>query len=525
MNSVAKINLSSGHIQSSDYYKVLIVDDEKTIHKITMMVLSKLNLGGKRLEFLSAYSAVEAKEIMRKTENIAVVLLDVVMEEEDSGLKLVKYIRDELRNVKVRIILRTGQPGYAPQKEVIMNYDINDYKEKNLLTSSQLYISVITALRSYRDLDELDIRQEKLSKALNATSRVLSMEDVDEMAAQFLYESKRFAEFHNAFALITTTLKQSHDNHENLMENSRIYGIGRFENISEREVEEVYLDGIKTFVNSCGAGEENCSGSNELVVNISGKDTYINVMYLYVEEDLSLNDFHLIRLYATNVLTAIQSALFNKEMLQKQIEINKKNIEIIETQQEMVMKLGEVVEYKSKETANHTIRVAEMAAVVGQKAGLSEEECNLLRFSAPMHDVGKIGIEDRLLNKPGKLTEDEYEVMKQHSKIGYELFKNSKRELLTSCAIVALQHHERWDGNGYPNGLEGHNIHLFGRIVALVDVFDALTHNRVYKPAWSVENAKVYILNERGKHFDPELVDVFMDALPQILEIMDKFPS
>lgn len=524
MNSVAKINLSSDHGQGSDYYKVLIVDDEKTIHKITMMVLSKLNLGAKRLDFLSAYSAAEAKELMKKTEDIAVILLDVVMEEEDSGLKLVKYIRDELKNVKVRIILRTGQPGYAPQKEVIMNYDINDYKEKNLLTSSQLYISVITALRSYRDLDELDIRQEKLSKALNATSRVLSMENLDEMAAQFLKESKAFSEFHNAFVLITTTLKQDDDTYENLMENSHVYGTGRFDNIKKDEIEETYLDGIKAFVTSCAKNEESCS-SNELVINIKGKDTYHNVMYLYVEEALSLNDFHLIRLYGTNVLTAIQSTLFNKEMLQKQIEINKKNIEIIETQQEMVMKLGEVVEYKSKETANHTIRVAEMAAVVGQKVGLSEEDCSLLRFSAPMHDVGKIGIEDRLLNKADKLTEDEYEVMKQHSKIGYELLKNSKRELLTSCAIVALQHHERWDGKGYPNGLKGKNIHLFGRIVALVDVFDALTHNRVYKSAWSIEDAKAYILNERGKHFDPDIVDVFIEVLPKILGIMDQFPS
>lgn len=166
-----------------------------------------------------------------------------------------------------------------------------------------------------------------------------------------------------------------------------------------------------------------------------------------------------------------------------------------------------------------------MAMIMGEEIGLSREECDLLRFSAPMHDIGKIGIEDRLLNKPGKLTNEEYNIIKNHALIGYELFKTSKRELLNTCAIVALQHHERWDGHGYPHGLEGENIHLFGRIVALVDVFDALTHNRVYKPAWSVEDAKSYILNEKGRHFDPSIVDAFELALPKLISIMNEFPS
>lgn len=512
-------------VKTNDYYKVLIVDDEKTIHKITMMVLSKLNLGGKKLEFISAYSAAEATSILNHSNDIAVILLDVVMEEEDSGLKLVKYIREDLRNTKVRIILRTGQPGYAPQKEVIMNYDINDYKEKNLLTSSQLYISVITALRSYRDLDELDIRQEKLVKALNSTSKVLSTNDVNEMASQFLYQSQEFAQFINAFALITITLQKDFSDFENLIEHSQIYGVGHYKNISVRDIKETYLMGIRSFIENCESDEKSCGGSNELFVTLSREDKYSNVMYLYFEEELSVNDRHLIELYSTNVLTAIQGTLFNEEMLQKQIEINNKNIEIIETQREMVMKLGEVVEFKSKETANHTNRVAEMAMVIGEEIGLTKEDCDLLRFTAPMHDIGKIGIEDRLLNKPDKLTSEEYNIIKKHSIIGYELFKSSKRELLNTCAIVALQHHERWDGNGYPHGLAGDNIHLFGRIVALVDVFDALTQNRVYKSAWSVEDAKDYIVNEKGKHFDPSIVDAFELALPRLISIMNEFPS
>jgi response regulator RpfG family c-di-GMP phosphodiesterase len=512
-------------IINESIYKVLIVDDEKTIHKITKMVLSKLTLGGKHLEFLSAHSAAEAKEVMDVHNDIAVILLDVVMEEEDSGLKLVKYIREDLKNVKVRIILRTGQPGYAPQKEVIMNYDINDYKEKNLLTSSQLYISVITALRSYRDLEELDIRQGQLTCALEVTTYVLSLNNVNKIAKVFLKQAQKFAHFTNAFALITTTMQAETSQYEDLMDKGGIFGVGHYETISEKEINEIYLHGIKACLQQCSNYKDSYSATNEMLITLSKERGHCGLIYIYFDEELTANDRNLMELYSQNVLTAIQSMLYNQEILNKQLEINNKNIEIIETQREMVMKLGEVVEYKSRETANHTNRVAEMAGIIGEEIGLSSEECGLLKFSAPMHDVGKIGIEDKLLNKPGKLSDEEYKIIKNHPMIGYDLFKSSKRELLHTCAIVALQHHERWDGNGYPNGLKGEDIHLFGRIVALVDVFDALTHNRIYKEAWSIEDAKQYIVDEKGKYFDPMLVEAFISSLPRLVQVMEAFPS
>lgn len=513
------------NIPVENVYKILIVDDEKTIHKITKMVLSKLTLDEKHLTYLSAYSAAEAKTIMAKHEDIAVILLDVVMEEEDSGLKLVKYIREELKNIKVRIILRTGQPGYAPQKEVIMNYDINDYKEKNLMTSSQLYISVITALRSYRDIKELESRQKKLVRALHATSSVLSLQDVEEIASSYLQQIKQFAQFENAFALITTIIDDRGSDYEHLMDNGQLYGIGHYENLSEEKAKKLYLPGIKACLHQCDISNSACGFSNEILVTLDQEQGCRGLMYIYFDEDLSVNDRHLIELYSRNVLTTIQSILASNKILEHQIEINNKNVEIIETQSEMVMKLGEVVEYKSRETANHTNRVAEMAVIIAEEMGLSEEACELIRFSAPMHDVGKIGIEDKLLNKPGKLTADEYEVIKSHSTIGYELFKSSKRQLLNTCAIVSLHHHERWDGKGYPNGLKGENIHLFGRIVALVDVFDALTHDRVYKSAWRIQEAKAYIIKERGASFDPLVVDAFVKALPRLIHVLDTLPS
>ena len=144
-------------------------------------------------------------------------------------------------------------------------------------------------------------------------------------------------------------------------------------------------------------------------------------------------------------------------------------------------------------------------------------------MSSPMHDIGKVGIPDSILNKNGKLDSAEWEVMKTHAQIGYEILRTSKREILQAAAIVSYTHHERWDGSGYPLGLKGEDIHIFGRITAIADVFDALTSERVYKKAWSLEEVLKLFNEEKGKHFDPNLIDVFMNNLDDILEIKEKF--
>jgi putative two-component system response regulator len=139
-----------------------------------------------------------------------------------------------------------------------------------------------------------------------------------------------------------------------------------------------------------------------------------------------------------------------------------------------------------------------------------------------MHDIGKIATPKEILHKPGKLTHDEMEIMKGHAEKGYNLLKNSKRRLTTAASIIALEHHEKWDGSGYPRGLKGEEIHIFGRIIALADVFDALVHKRQYKHAWSVEDAVDYIKQQSGTHFDPTLVNIFIENLPKFLAIMEE---
>jgi response regulator RpfG family c-di-GMP phosphodiesterase len=179
-------------------------------------------------------------------------------------------------------------------------------------------------------------------------------------------------------------------------------------------------------------------------------------------------------------------------------------------------------ETRSQETGLHVKRVSEYSYLLAKLIGLSEEEATLLKEASPMHDIGKVGIPDHILNKPGKLTPEEFDIMKTHAELGYEMLKYSEREILKASAVVAYTHHEKWDGSGYPKRLRGEEIPIYGRITAIADVFDALGHDRVYKKAWPLENILALFKEERGKHFDPNMIDLLFDHLDQFLSIRDR---
>lgn len=192
------------------------------------------------------------------------------------------------------------------------------------------------------------------------------------------------------------------------------------------------------------------------------------------------------------------------------------------TQKEIIYKMGEIGESRSKETGNHVKRVAHYSRLLALLSGLSKKNANLLYTASPMHDIGKVAIPDNILKKPGKLTDEEWVIMKTHAKIGYDVLKNSTRPILKSAAITSYMHHEKWDGSGYPNGLSGEKIHIFGRITAIADVFDALGSNRVYKEAWNLDKILELFKEQKGKHFDPKLVELFLNNLDKFLLIRDK---
>jgi putative two-component system response regulator len=206
-------------------------------------------------------------------------------------------------------------------------------------------------------------------------------------------------------------------------------------------------------------------------------------------------------------------------------EIIKLNQEMIDTQKEIVYTMGEIGENRSKETGDHVRRVAEYSELLALLVGIDKVEAELIKFASPMHDIGKIGIPDAILKKPGKLDADEFTIMKTHAEIGFNLLSHSTRPILKTAAIIAHQHHEKWDGSGYPQQLTGDEIHIYGRITAIADVFDALGSARVYKKAWPLEEVLALFKDQRGIHFDPTLVDLLLDNLPQFLKIREKHPN
>ena len=190
---------------------------------------------------------------------------------------------------------------------------------------------------------------------------------------------------------------------------------------------------------------------------------------------------------------------------------------------EIIFTMAEAGELRSKETGQHVKRVAEYCRLFGEKYGLSSTETETLKDSSPLHDIGKIAIPDSILQKPGPLTDGEREQMKKHAELGHYILKHSDRRLLHSAAVIAWQHHERWDGKGYPCGLAGEDIDLLGRITALADVFDALASDRVYKKAWDIPRIVDLFKAERERQFDPDLVRIFLDNLEAFVKILNDY--
>lgn len=241
-----------------------------------------------------------------------------------------------------------------------------------------------------------------------------------------------------------------------------------------------------------------------------GADDYVTKPF-FVEE-LKARVYNMLKLkerdeYLNTSLDVMESNLLEKlQMLEH-------------TQLEIVIRLGKAAEFRDDETGRHIERLSDYVNLIAEELGLNLEQSMMVRYATPMHDVGKIGIPDGVLLKPGKLTDDEFKIIKLHTVIGGKILSGTTLPLLELAREIAVSHHERWDGNGYPLRLKGKETPRSGRIVAIVDVFDALTSNRVYKEAWPTEKAIEYIKDQREKQFDPEVVDAFLNIVDNIIRI------
>ncbi len=220
------------------------------------------------------------------------------------------------------------------------------------------------------------------------------------------------------------------------------------------------------------------------------------------------------------VRNLVETRMLNEELEEK---VRQRTEELNETRMEVIRKLGRAAEYRDNQTGMHVIRMSHFSSALAKEAGFNPEECELLLNASPMHDIGKIGIPDGILLNPGKLEGEQWEKMQSHTAIGGQILDGKENKLMNLAQSIALHHHEKWDGSGYPENLKGEDIPIEVRIVSICDVFDALTSERPYKKAWSVEDAMDFLRENKGKQFDPDLVDKFEKIMPEILRIRDTF--
>jgi response regulator RpfG family c-di-GMP phosphodiesterase len=486
-------------------WKVLIVDDEESVHTITKSVLKNQEIDGKGIEFYSAFSGAEAIEVLSNVEEIAVIFLDVVMESNEAGLEACRKIREELKNDMVRIILRTGQPGSAPENEVIIKYRINDYKEKTDLTASKLFSCMVTAIRSYQDLLNLEQSKQGLKKVIEATKTITKKKSIgmflegilDQLV--FILDASESSVTSERSSCYTIACDANGSYQIMSSMGNRPSGKLSFENLP--------VD-IQSIITDSHREEANIIRENLYAGHFHFGEDQGYIFCLAGSHELQEIDKNLLNIFSGNINVALENLFLNEE--------------IINTQTELIEKLGEVVEKRSTEASQHVNRVSKFSYLLALDYGLPEINARLLSSASPMHDIGKVGIPDAILLKPGKLTEEEFEVMKTHAQIGHNIFSTSKRSLLQAASVIALDHHEKWDGSGYPNGKKGDDIHIYGRITAVADVFDALYHNRCYKPAWPIDNIVSLFKEQRGIHFDPALVDIILSNLEKYKEIVEE---
>ncbi|MGJ8680311.1 DUF3369 domain-containing protein [Paraglaciecola sp.] len=492
------------------YWKVLIVDDEPSIHDVTKFALKNFVFEGRELEFVHAYTGEEAKSILLKYDDFALAFIDVVMETDRAGLDLIQFIRSDLKNRMIRIVLRTGQPGEAPERKVMLDFDINDYKEKSELTTQKLFSTILTSLRSYRDLESLNNNRKGLQRVIESTGEIFRptmlqgfIQGVLEQLLALLNLEKNSIYAHCDGVAIEQNPTQKR------ME--VVAATGSFQPTIGKYADENLPKEVVAIMQEALITKSLIVRDNEYVGYFQPTPEREDVIYIRANDNMSEDDSDLVKLFLQNVSIAYENALLKDE--------------IEGTQRDMVYMLGEAIETRSKETGNHVRRVAEYSYLIAKGLGMTEKEAEILKVASPLHDFGKIGIADSILHKPGKLSDEEFDVMRCHASMGQQLLERSNREILRAAAVVAGEHHEKWDGSGYPKKLVGEEIHIYGRIVAVADVFDALGSRRSYKEPWPIEDILALLKRDSGSHFDPSIIDWVMNNIDKMAEVTARYPD
>jgi response regulator RpfG family c-di-GMP phosphodiesterase len=494
---------------TEEKWKIMIVDDDKSVHEITLLSLRDFIYDDKGLEFLHAYSGEAAKELIDQHPDTALILLDVVMETDDAGLLMAKYIRETAKNQSVRIVLRTGQAGQAPEKEVILNYDINDYKEKSELTIQKLYTTVISSLRSYKHITTLDENRLGLEKIIRSAESFFELQSVEEFSSDMLnnlysvlsFDDDKLTKKGSGFIML--------DGVENptIFAGSGVY-TDKVGKPADKAIEPEIFEKIKVVLNN----KKSVFSDDESIIYIHNKSNLDGIIYMRGFRVFSEWDRRLIEIFCSNASIALDNAT-----LYEQINV---------IHEAAITSLAKLAEFKDTDTGEHIQRVAVMTEKItnylNDKNVFPDEMDDILlenvKLASVLHDIGKVGIPEKILLKPGKLTEEEWKIVKKHPVIGGEILRKAAEKVrgknpLSVAADIASFHHEKYNGKGYPTGLKGQDIPLSARIVAVVDVYDALISKRPYKDPFPMDEVIKEIKKGSGESFDPEIVNALLEII------------
>lgn len=485
-------------------WKILIIDDEKDVHSATRLAIKDLVYKERPLELLSAYSAREGYELLRQHDDVALILLDVVMETDSAGLDLVHRIRDELGNRLARIVLRTGQPGQAPEQEVILNYDINDYKTKTELTVQKLFTTVISSLRAYENLVAIEKNRQGLSKILEGAADLYQLRSLREFASGVLKQISAILDIGTDGVLCMENT--GHDLAAR-PELEILAATGAFEPLLGRSSEDMQ----NSYPELHAAIVETLHNKQSLyrhpvdvlyIASQNGREFVVHFSPQWPLEDVERD---LLEVFCQRISSAYDNLYLYSQL--------------VKSQEATVVALADLAEFRDTDTGEHVLRVQQLSdAIAGElkemdayPQDLTPAFMDMIGMASILHDVGKVGTPDHILFKPGRLDPDERIIMEQHASIGANILRKASAMVegvsyLSVGAEIAGGHHEYFDGSGYPNKLSAQEIPLSARIVAVVDVFDALLHKRPYKQPWPLQEVMDYIAGRSGSQFDPQVV-------------------
>lgn len=490
----------------SKSWKILIVDDEPELHAVTKLALSDFSLNGIGLTFISAYSGQEAIEQFKTHPDIAVVLLDVVMETDDAGLKVANRVRNELGNQFTRIILRTGQPGQAPEKHVIVNYDINDYKSKTELTAQRLFTVVIAAIRSYRDIMAIEENRVGLAKVVTASKDLFGCRSLETFFEGLIQQLSSVLGCTQSAIFVTRELSEiSAKTSDNLSDYYVFAANGIYKHFYGKPVKNVLSEVQLKTCNRVLSTKDIGLYDDHIVSHCNGSHIGGSLLFLSnSHRALNESNLQLIQLFSDSIQIAFENIVLLRDARL--------------TQNELIERLCRAMDF-SAPTDNHIPRLVTICAVLAKHMGMDEQSIDRFKTAVPMHDVGNYRLPESLLKRDGPLNREEKREIQQHTFIGAAFLANSDNPTVKLASELAKQHHEKWDGTGYPNRLKEKDILLESRILTAADVFDALYNKRKYKEAWPIERVLTFFDSQKGKSFDPRIVELITSLQDELVSL------